>query len=72
MNIMKYVNSWKQNLYTFKKRIFSCTFTDSAMDTYEKVYNMSYVTYVFYKHMKNDDYTFIHLTKNEFYRNFSQ
>lgn len=47
MNIMKYVNSWKQNLYTctFKKRIFSCTFTDSAMDTYEKVYNMSYVTY---------------------------
>lgn len=45
MNIMKYVNSWKQNLYTFKKRIFGCTFTDSAMDTYEKVYNMSYVTY---------------------------
>lgn len=45
MNIMKYVNSWKQNLYTFKKRIFSCTFTDSAMDAYEKVYNMSYVTY---------------------------
>lgn len=43
MNIMKYVNSWKQNLYTFKKRIFSCTFTDSAMDTYEKVYNMSYM-----------------------------
>lgn len=47
MNIMKYVNSWKQNLYTLKKRIFSCTLTDSAMDTYEKVYtgNMSYVTY---------------------------
>lgn len=43
MNIMKYVNSWKQNLYTLKKRIFSCTFTDSAMDTYEKVYNMSYM-----------------------------
>lgn len=45
MNIMKYVNSWKQNLYTLKKRIFSFTFTDSAMDAYEKVYNMSYVTY---------------------------
>lgn len=46
MNIMKYVNSWKQNLYTLKKRIFSCTFTDSAMDTYEKVYNMSYMWHI--------------------------
>lgn len=34
-----------KSLY-FKKKDFQLyTFTDSAMDTYEKVYNMSYVTY---------------------------
>lgn len=49
MNIMKYVNSWKQNLYTlFKKKGFSAVHSQILPWIHMKKYIICHICDIFY------------------------